>query len=355
MSLVVPSLRGIVASAPWAKNELWRKAQAVPSLDLRFADSKSLTDAVSGQSLITFTRASSGTYIGSDGLIKTALADVPRFDHDPETGESLGLLVEEQRTNLLLGSDTLATQSVTVTAAAHTLSFYGTGTVTLSGAHSATVVGTGAYPIRTTITFTPTAGSLTVAVSGTVQYAQLEAGAFPTSYIKNVDTPGGVTLSADVASITGANFSSWYRQDEGTYFVGLLNAPPLELGSFPQIFQASAGGSNNDRIALLRYANGAIRTNVVTAGATQAAFNLSPTIPNGDAGSIAYAYAANDIAASVNGGTVGTDTVATLPVLDALIIGSAVTGTAYFNGTIGRLTFFNRRLPDATLQAITSP
>ena len=43
-----------------------------PSLDLQFATSKTLDDAVSGTNLITFSRASTGTYVGSDGLIKTS-------------------------------------------------------------------------------------------------------------------------------------------------------------------------------------------------------------------------------------------------------------------------------------------
>lgn len=89
----------------WVKDALWRNARAVPSLDLRFADNKSLVDAVTGASLITFTRASSGTFVGSAGLLQTAATDVPRFDHNPATGESLGLLVEESRTNLLLRSE----------------------------------------------------------------------------------------------------------------------------------------------------------------------------------------------------------------------------------------------------------
>jgi hypothetical protein len=79
----------------------------VPSLDLRFADNKSLTDAVTGASLVTFTRASDGTYVDSAGVIQTAATDVPRFDHNPTTGESLGLLVEEARTNLALRSEEL--------------------------------------------------------------------------------------------------------------------------------------------------------------------------------------------------------------------------------------------------------
>jgi hypothetical protein len=90
-------------------NPLWDLAGERPSLDLRFAESKSLVDAVSGQSLITFTRASDGTYVGSDGLIKTATTDEPRFDHNPLTGECLGLLVEESRANLLLQSEDFST------------------------------------------------------------------------------------------------------------------------------------------------------------------------------------------------------------------------------------------------------
>jgi hypothetical protein len=54
--------------------------------------------------LITFTRASSGWYFGSDGLLKQADTDFPRFDFDPVTGLARGLLVEPQRTNTALHS-----------------------------------------------------------------------------------------------------------------------------------------------------------------------------------------------------------------------------------------------------------
>ena len=66
-----------------------------PSLRLDFANARALDPR------ITFTRASTATYVGRDGLIKTAGEDEARFDHDPTTGESLGLLIEESRTNLL--------------------------------------------------------------------------------------------------------------------------------------------------------------------------------------------------------------------------------------------------------------
>ena len=76
-----------------------------PSLLLDFARNKSLVDRISGNNLITFARASTGTYVGADGLIKYAGADEARFDHDPATGESLGLLIEESRTNIYKNSD----------------------------------------------------------------------------------------------------------------------------------------------------------------------------------------------------------------------------------------------------------
>jgi len=42
------------------------------SLDLNFTENLSLIDDISGNNLITFSRASSGTYVDSDGLIKTS-------------------------------------------------------------------------------------------------------------------------------------------------------------------------------------------------------------------------------------------------------------------------------------------
>ena len=71
-----------------------------PSLDLNFAKTKRLDPR------ITFSRSSTATYIGSDGLIKSAAVNQARFDHSG-AGESLGLLVEEARTNSLKWSELL--------------------------------------------------------------------------------------------------------------------------------------------------------------------------------------------------------------------------------------------------------
>ena len=50
--------------------------------------------------LIDFTRSTTGTYLGSDGLLKTAAVDEPRLEYDAQ-GNALGLLIEEARTNLI--------------------------------------------------------------------------------------------------------------------------------------------------------------------------------------------------------------------------------------------------------------
>jgi hypothetical protein len=72
------------------------------ALDLQFAADKTLT-ARKGPAP-TFTRASTATFVGSDGLIQSAAINTPRFDHDPVTLACKGLLIEESRTNLLLHS-----------------------------------------------------------------------------------------------------------------------------------------------------------------------------------------------------------------------------------------------------------
>ena len=77
-----------------------------PTLDLVFTgDKKSLNDRV-GNVAVEFTRTqdTQSTYVKSDGTIGYASTDVPRFDHDPTTGESLGLLVEESRDQLVRDS-----------------------------------------------------------------------------------------------------------------------------------------------------------------------------------------------------------------------------------------------------------
>ena len=57
------------------------------------------------EDIITFTRNSAATYWDENGVLQAAAIDEPRLDHDPLTGKSLGILIEEQRTNYITDSE----------------------------------------------------------------------------------------------------------------------------------------------------------------------------------------------------------------------------------------------------------
>jgi hypothetical protein len=78
-------------------------AALVPSLVLDFAHVAALDPR------LTFARASTGTYTDAQGVLRTAASGVPRFTYDPITREGLGLLIEQQSTNLCLYSEALET------------------------------------------------------------------------------------------------------------------------------------------------------------------------------------------------------------------------------------------------------
>ena len=74
-----------------------------PALDFPFALTRKL------DSRITFGRSTTGTFVDKDGFIKTSAINQPRFEYDRLTGESLGLLIEEQRVNLNTNSENIGT------------------------------------------------------------------------------------------------------------------------------------------------------------------------------------------------------------------------------------------------------
>ena len=430
MSIVIPSLRAAVAVPGWAKNALWRNARAVPSLDLRFADNKSLVDAVTGASLVTFTRASSGTFVDSAGVLQTAAIDVPRFDHNPTTGESLGLLVEEARTNLALGSEEFndaswakvgATVTANTGAAPNGATTADLFTRTTTGVSYATQTFTkaasaiqytfsvfvkqsvgnfcalrvqGTYPSRVDVVFNLSSATISTAASvfgsftgpsasitpyangwyrltvtatsdagvalqvlasfnsngivvdgtdsvsnsaGLLWGAQLEAGAFPTSYIPT--TTAAATRSADVASITGTAFSGWYRQDEGTFYgeaTGLSGGATITV-------RASADAGER-----MQFNNGLGQTAVIASGVAQVLFGSPGTNKQ------AFAFKANDFAQKRVGFALETDSSGTLPVVNMATIGKFdFGGQDSLNGRIRRLVFWPVRSPNTTLETLT--
>lgn len=275
----------------------------------------------------------------------------PRFDYDPVTRQPRGLLIEEARTNSLLNSDTLSTQNVTVSAVPYTLSFYGTGSITLSGTSTGTLIGTGAYPNRVTLTFTPTAGTLTLTVSGSVRFAQLEAGAFATSYIPT--TTATVTRAADVAVIQGSNFSSWYKYDEGTLLVE-ESLYAKNTSGFPQMPAFNDGTTNN--VISIVHNGGVSQYNpyflVRVSGVTQADMPSAGFVnpPINTPIKYAAAYKINDFAFTYMGANLTTDTSGSIPTVDRFNL-SGFSGTAPIY--IRRINYYNRRLDNSQLLEIT--
>lgn len=312
----------------------------VPVLDLDF-----LAMAVSGtlDPRITYIRTGNASIINSSGVMTTVAANVPRFDFNPVTLAPEGLLVEPNAANLLLNSATLVTQSVTVAASAYTLSFYGSGTVVLSGTASATVVGTGAYPSRTTFTFTPTAGTLTLTVTGTVQWANLELGTRASSWIPTGGTTA--TRGGDIANIQGTNFTAFYNATEGTLVVDLAITNAGATGA-----QARAGsiGSTASRVADMYYGtaswqnyNGSAGMSVSGAPSLYTVNKVAATYKSG-----AYNFAANGVLA-----TPRTDALLNTP--NVMGIGNLAGGSQAF-GRIRRYRYFNLALP-SDLPSFTAP
>jgi hypothetical protein len=401
-------------------NPIYDKAGgSIPSLDLNFAKSKSLLDGRSTKNKITFTRASSGTYVGSDGLIKTATTNEARFDHDPATGESLGLLIEEARTNYLTQSENFGLWTIT-TASGSTytnqatspdgsnafkiipdsgatssilnapsganyesviysvyvkaaefdwinVSYYASSSFnnwfnvktgqlgTTSRTCEITPAGNGWYRCvvygNTTnqnfLSLKPGSSNGVAAVGDGVSGiyvwgAQGEIGSFPTSYIPT--TSSTVTRAADVASITGSNFSSWYRQDEGTVFVNQTSLSTVPQ-DFATVFRFNDATATN--VLFIRKRSGFSQW--VASGENSLFMTRTISQPS----VLSVVYKTDDAAFAAEGTLTNDDSCTIDPNKVEVLIGSASGSTSYMNGTIRRLTYWPQRLPNETLQTIT--
>ena len=202
--------------------------------------------------------------------------------------------------------------------------------------------------------------------------AQLEAGAFATSYIPT--TTATVTRAADVASISGSNFSSWYNHDEGTLRAtasirGGNTVVSTGLAIVNGIAKlAETAVTNNSRSLLFNTSTSPNRYGAVQRSAvSNIALNESSyeAIQFGKYYNLTTSYVNNStqgLALSVDGRTVLTNATAVdVPVPTRLLIGAGNSGSSvgqgqdefYLNGTIKRLTYWPTRLSNTTLQQIT--
>lgn len=286
---------------------------------------------------ITLSRDSEA-YVEKNGVLTRVNPDVPRIDSDG------ALLVEPQRTNLFLNSETLSTQSVTVSnTTEYSVSFYGTGSITFLGGHTGTLNGTGASD-KVTVTFTTSSTSVTCTVLGSVTNANFEQGAYSTTWIK---TEGATaTRSADVVSQTG--LANLLGDAEGSLYV---EAAPLEPSSDLRI---SLGNGTSDNRVVFRYGSPPDFVPVFS-GLVQATIQGSSIVGNAFV-KLACRYAVNDFAFYQDGTLQGTDTSgSTYPdgTLTDLKFSDAI-GNLPFYGKIKALAVYDTALDNTELANITT-
>ena len=168
--------------------------------------------------------------------------------------------------------------------------------------------------------------------------AQLEVGAFPTSYIPT--TTAAVTRSASLADLISSaianNIRSFYME---------FSSPAVGTRGVVSFNDNTA----NERADFLT--SGTDPRLVVQDGGVEQANIDGGTVAAGARTRVAVRINADDFAISINGGAVVTDTSGTLPTVDRLMLGRTQAGE-YLNGRIARFTGWTGLLPDSTLQAL---
>lgn len=172
--------------------------------------------------------------------------------------------------------------------------------------------------------------------------AQLEAGAYSTSYIPT--TTAAVTRLADACSKTG--ISSLIGQTEGTLF---LDIKPFDVG--PNVAVRLSDGTNNNRVT---FEWSGAKTPVFVVGSSGTLQVYAPvTCALGVRHKIAMAYKANDFRIYIDGVLAASDTSGVVPLnLSELRFGEVPTFD--FNGEVNQTLLFKTRLTNAQLAELTT-
>ena len=419
----------------------------MPALTLDFQNSQQLDPRV------TFSRSSSATYINSAGLVVSAADHEPRFDHDPVTGECLGLLIEESRTNVIEystapdaqfnqdasnftytfnqpapdgSSDAYLMENVSNTSGNRGGYFASYATIPTTGKITVSVfvkpiggqviylggdpgnqgyygvplvkydftvsppeasftgvqhgftavpsiqeIGNGWYRLIEVIDLTngtgflngqtrgPRVANTTPGTSTVVWGYQIEEGEFPTSLIPTSGST--VTRAADIAQITGTNFSSWYNQSEGTVFEGVS---PLSLNDDSSGFFNFISSDNSRWQAYLNSGPTQIRSQLSSPGNSPKTTIISNSANVINTFAVTQSATSLDFALAANGQSAVSGTYNQPGTFTGIEITNAKNkntgGTVNNNyqsqlsGHISRLTYYNERLTDAELQTLTS-
>ena len=283
----------------------------------------------------TFARNSAATYIDDDSILQTAGIGVPRFQNGR-------YLVEPAATNRFLQSGTPATQVIAVVSGTvYTVQCYGSGSITLSGA------GTGSVVEGAPITFTASSTSLTCTVSGSLNRAQVETGTKATSYIPTTTTP--VTRAADALHYAVGDVIT---QGQGSLYCEFYNEI-LNSGESRVLLCLSDGTSSN-RLYFQINASNLLTFLVVTGGTTVGYLSGSVSSVIG-LNKVLLTYADNNMRLYLNGATAGEDLSGVInTTMNKLSAGCLEGGTAQANRELGNVKYFKEVLTPAEAIKLTT-
>lgn len=356
---------------------------------------------------ITFTRSSGATVVGPDGYIKYVGNNTPRFNYSTtSTGTCLGLLIEEQRTNLLPYSSLIggtnwnvrAGTTSTLTAGlapdgsnnatlvtntsgdgyvwqyytfspltSYTFSFYATkasGSPTIAYQIWTGLVGYGTsavtlasnytrYTLSFTTTATVTSGDLGFYIqsgSAWVWGAQLEVGTFATSIIPT--TNATVTRAVDYTSITGQNLYSWYNPLQGTIYTESDSiTTATQTGAILDISDIS----DASRISIYRQSDKQpVVQYYIPSPLSNVQIGLGAIWTDLSVRKLGTSYSANNFYIASNAVTSSTLTAGAVPGnISRVSIGSFTSGASPANGHIRRVVYYPVQLSNTATYALT--
>ena len=232
--------------------------------------------------------------------------------------------------------------------------------------YSITPAGSGWYRCSITWVTTSTAamaGRVYTANASTITYtgdgtsglfiwgAQLEAGAFPTSYIPTTTT--ALTRSADVASVN--TLSPWYNASASTLYTEFTTPVPTSVNNSAVVVGFDDGTANN-RFSNFYVSNtGAVSAIQTIAGVQSFTITGASGLTLSNIQKGAASYQAGSYAMSVNGAPPVADAFASAPpTVNTMRIGLRPSGTQA-NMYLRRIVYYPRRLTDLELRQITLP
>lgn len=296
---------------------------------------------------LTFSRASNAGYYDKNGNWVIALTDTLRVNHRPSSGQCLGFLSEEARTNYLLNSATPASQTIGLSTGTYTLWLEGSGSCTCA-AGTAVGTGFGAATAATAITFTlTTAGTVAFTVAGSVTRFQCENSTTPTSFITT--GASAATRSADICSQTTMPFNS----NAGTFILSAevgTGSNPVAVG-----WDNGAGGGATRALFYLKTASQGVYTAI--GGVVVCDIKKTTSIPVGTLCRLGVSFDASGSRVVLNGEKIGETGVSSAGLaVSALRVGCRfLPGANSQHGThLQRLEYFNTALSTDTLQQLTS-